>query len=49
MVLNGLEANLGETEGTGVKRRAGHYRDITARMGVDISGEKVDTLGMQPF
>lgn len=49
MVLNGLEANLGETEGTGVKRRAGHYRDITARMGVDISGEKVDTLEMQPF
>ncbi|HEY2494128.1 MAG TPA: chitinase [Paenibacillus sp.] len=49
MVLNGLETNLGETEGTGVKRRAGHYRDITARMGVDISGEKVDTLGMQPF
>ncbi|AYB46114.1 chitinase [Paenibacillus lautus] len=49
MVLNGLEANLGETEGSPVQRRAGHYRDITGRMGVDISGEKVDTLGMRPF
>lgn len=49
MVLNGLEANLGETEGSSVKRRAGHYRDITARMGVDITGEKIDTLGMKPF
>ncbi|WP_195576474.1 chitinase [Paenibacillus sp. 1001270B_150601_E10] len=49
MVLNGLEANLGETEGSPVERRAGHYREITARMGVDITGEKVDTLGMQPF
>lgn len=49
MVLNGLEANLGETEGSPVQRRAGHYRDITGRMGVDITGEKVDTLGMKPF
>ncbi|WP_422660968.1 chitinase [Paenibacillus sp. EC2-1] len=49
MVLNGLEANLGETEGSSVKRRAGHYRDITSRMGVDITGEKIDTLGMNPF
>ncbi|KOR87928.1 chitinase [Paenibacillus solani] len=49
MVLNGLEANLGETEGSSVQRRAGHYRDITSRMGVDITGEKVDTLGMRPF
>ncbi|WP_431785510.1 chitinase [Paenibacillus lactis] len=49
IVLNGLEANLGETEGSPVQRRAGHYRDITARMGVDITGEKVDTLGMRPF
>ncbi|MCZ8520410.1 MULTISPECIES: chitinase [Paenibacillus] len=49
MVLNGLEANLGETDGSPVKRRAGHYRDITAKLGVDITGEKVDTLGMQPF
>lgn len=49
MVLNGLEANLGETEGSPVQRRAGHYRDITNRMGVDITGEKVDTLGMKPF
>lgn len=49
IVLNGLEANLGETEGSPVQRRAGHYRDITARTGVDITGEKVDTLGMRPF
>lgn len=49
MVLNGLEANLGETEGSSVKRRAGHYRDITQAMGVDITGEKVNTLGMEPF
>ena len=48
MVLNGLEANLDETEGAGA-RRAGHYRDITSRMGVDITGEKVGTLGMRPF
>ncbi|MFC9773947.1 chitinase [Paenibacillus chitinolyticus] len=43
MVLNGLEANQPET------RRAAHYRDITSRMGIDISGEKLDTLGMKPF
>lgn len=49
MVLNGLEANLGETEGSPVKRRAGHYRDLTSKMGVDITGEKIDTLGMKPF
>lgn len=49
MVLNGLEANLGETDGSPVKRRAGHYRDITEKMGVDITGEKVDTIGMHPF
>ena len=49
MVLNGLEANLGEVEGSPVLRRAGHYRDITKKMGVDITDEKVDTLGMKPF
>ncbi|MCR8845864.1 chitinase [Paenibacillus sp. SC116] len=48
MVLNGLEANLDETNGA-IKRRAGHYRDITSRMGIDVSAEKVDTLGMKPF
>ncbi|GGF93365.1 chitinase [Paenibacillus aceti] len=49
MVLNGLEANLGETEGSPVQRRAGHYRDIMKQMGVDIKNEKVDTLDMKPF
>ncbi|MFS0838481.1 chitinase [Paenibacillus sp. 1P03SA] len=43
MVLNGLEENQPET------RRAAHYRDITSRMGLDITGEKLDTLGMKPF
>ncbi|WP_211745760.1 chitinase [Paenibacillus sp. Marseille-Q4541] len=49
LVLNGLEADLGETIGSPVLRRAGHYRDITKRMGVDITGEKIDTLNMKPF
>lgn len=49
MVLNGLEADLGEVEGSSVKRRAGHYRDLTSKMGVDITGEKIDTLKMEPF
>ncbi|WP_068613432.1 chitinase [Paenibacillus tuaregi] len=49
MVLNGLEANLGEVDGSPIKRRAGHYRDITARMGLNVIGEKMDTLGMKPF
>lgn len=49
MVLNGLEANQGEVEGSGVKRRAGHYRDLTSKMGIDITGEKIDTLKMEPF
>lgn len=44
-----LETNLGETEGSSVKRRDGHYRDFTSKMGVDITGEKLDTLGMKPF
>lgn len=48
MVLNGLESNLDESNGA-IKRRAGHYRDITSRMGVDITGEKINTLGMKPF
>ena len=49
LVLNGLEAGLGEVEGSPVLRRAGHYRDITKRMGIDITGEKIDTLNMKPF
>ncbi|MFD0588377.1 chitinase [Paenibacillus sp. GCM10027627] len=49
LVLNGLEANLGFVDGSPVKRRAGHYLDITQRMGVDVTGEKIDTLAMDPF
>lgn len=48
MVLNGLEANLDESNGA-IKRRIGHYLDITSKMGVDVTGEKLNTLGMQPF
>lgn len=48
MVLNGLEANLDESNGA-IKRRIGHYLDITSKMGVDVAGEKLNTLGMQPF
>ncbi|MCY9513366.1 glycoside hydrolase family 19 protein [Paenibacillus apiarius] len=49
MVINGgQEGNLGESD-VRIARRAGHYRDITAKEGVDITGEKLDTLGMRPF
>lgn len=49
MVINGgQEANLPETTDP-VRRRVAHYRDLTARMGVNIDGEKLDTAGMQPF
>ncbi|UHA73966.1 glycoside hydrolase family 19 protein [Paenibacillus sp. 481] len=49
MVINGgLEGNRGEEDGR-IARRVGHYRDITSNIGVDITGEKLDTLGMQPF
>ncbi|MDR2889371.1 MAG: carbohydrate-binding protein [Lachnospiraceae bacterium] len=32
-----------------VGRRIGHYLDITSRNGADITGEKLDTLGMQAW
>ncbi|MBD8497029.1 glycoside hydrolase family 19 protein [Paenibacillus arenosi] len=49
MVINGgLEGNKDETDYR-VKRRVAHYRDITTRVGANIQGEKLDTLGMQPF
>ncbi|UHA75781.1 chitinase [Paenibacillus sp. 481] len=49
MVINGaLEGNKGEDDYR-IARRVGHYRDLTNKSGVNISGEKLDTLGMQPF
>lgn len=46
VVINGgYEANKDESDYR-VGRRAGHYRDITSKNGADISGEKLDTLGM---
>lgn len=49
MIINGsFEGNKDETDYR-VGRRVGHYRDITTKMGVDITGEKLNTLGMSPF
>lgn len=48
VINGGFEANKG-LDDYRVKRRAGHYVDITTKMGVDITGEKLDTLGMQSF
>ncbi|WP_195573092.1 glycoside hydrolase family 19 protein [Paenibacillus sp. 1001270B_150601_E10] len=49
MVINGgQEGNMAEDVHP-VKRRVAHYRDLTTRMGADITGEKLDTAGMQPF
>ncbi|GKU77424.1 chitinase [Paenibacillus sp. L3-i20] len=49
MIINGnLEGNNDESDRR-IKRRVTHYRDITARMGVNIDGEKLDTAGMSPF
>lgn len=49
MIINGnFEGNKDETDYR-VGRRVGHYRDITTRMGISITGEKVNTIGMSPF
>lgn len=48
IINGGLEAGRGEEDGR-IRRRAGHYRDITSKMGVDITGEKLDTIGMSPL
>ncbi len=49
MIINGsLEGNKNERDHR-IGRRIGHYRDITTKMGVDITGEKLNTLGMSPF
>ncbi|WP_275444561.1 glycoside hydrolase family 19 protein [Paenibacillus sp. ACRRX] len=49
MVINGaFEGNKDESD-VRVGRRIGHYLDITGRSGVNVQGEKLNTLGMQPF
>ncbi|MCG7407530.1 chitinase [Paenibacillus sp. ACRRX] len=49
MVINGgQEGNLDESD-VRIKRRVGHYLDLTTRSGANIEGEKLNTLGMQPF
>lgn len=49
VVINGgYEANKDETDYR-LKRRIGHYRDITSRNGADITGEKLDTVGMNKY
>jgi len=46
MVINGgLEQNLTEADGR-ILSRVGFYRRIAARIGANISGEKLDTAGM---
>lgn len=46
IINGGYEAGKGMDDHR-VYRRAGHYKDITAKMGVDVTGEKLDTLGMK--
>lgn len=49
MVINGgLEGNC-STDDYRVGRRARYYTTFAAKMGIDVSGEKVDTLGMTKF
>ena len=49
MVINGgLEGNLTEADGR-IWRRVGHYRMLIEKMGANITGEKLDTLGMNSW
>ncbi|MGL5676968.1 MAG: glycoside hydrolase family 19 protein [Cellulosilyticaceae bacterium] len=48
IINGGYEAGKGMDDYR-VRRRAGHYKDITSKMNVDITGEKLDTLGMSPL
>jgi len=46
MIINGgLEGNLTDADGR-IYSRIGFYRRIAARLGADITGEKLDTAGM---
>ena len=50
MIINGaLECGAGPSNPTGASNRANYYRDFAARMGVDISGEKLTCSDSQPF
>lgn len=48
IINGGHEAGHDESDNR-LRRRIGHYRDITSRNGADITGEKLDTMGMQPW
>ncbi len=48
IINGGYEANKDASDSR-VGRRIGHYEDIARRNGADITGEKLDTLGMMPF
>ena len=49
MVINGgLEGNLTVADGR-IYSRVGFYRAIAGKTGADITGEKLDTLGMFPW
>jgi len=49
MIINGaLEGNLDESDSR-IRRRVAHYTELADRAGIDITGEKLNTLGMQQF
>jgi hypothetical protein len=48
VINGGFEAGKDETDYR-LFRRIGHYRDITSKNGADITGEKLDTLGMSAW
>ncbi|WP_068776042.1 glycoside hydrolase family 19 protein [Paenibacillus sp. FJAT-26967] len=49
MVINGgQEGNLDETDNR-IRRRVAHYTELAAKANIDITGEKLNTLGMQQF
>ncbi len=49
LIINGGYESNKDASDSRVGRRIGHYEDITSRNGADITGEKLDTLGMMPF
>ncbi|TVX93670.1 glycoside hydrolase family 19 protein [Paenibacillus agilis] len=49
MVINGAQEGNRDESDVRVGRRVAHYIEITGRAGVNIQGEKLNTLGMQAF
>ncbi|UHA73377.1 glycoside hydrolase family 19 protein [Paenibacillus sp. 481] len=49
MVINGAQEGNRDESDVRIGRRVAHYIDITSRAGVNIQGEKLNTLGMQAF